>query len=47
MIVSWLDYRMMSTTQGIGVGYQILECGAFDAGEVSMTLSRPWDPCCE
>src|SRR5258708_22812042 len=39
MIVSRLDYRMTSATQGIGVGYQILECGAFDAGEVSMTLS--------
>jgi FkbM family methyltransferase len=39
MIVSRLDYRMMSPTGGIGVGYQILESGAFDAGEVSMALS--------
>jgi FkbM family methyltransferase len=39
MIVSRLDYRMTSATQGIGVGYEILESGAFDAGEVSMTLS--------
>ena len=39
MIVSRLDYRMASATQGLGVGYDILERGAFDAGEVSMTLS--------
>jgi FkbM family methyltransferase len=36
MIVSRLDYRMTSPTEGIGVGFQILEAGAFDAGEVSM-----------
>ncbi len=39
MIVSRLDYRMTSPTSGFGVGYQILECGAFDADEVAMTLS--------
>jgi FkbM family methyltransferase len=39
MIVSRLDYRMTSPTGGIGVGYQILESGAFDAGEVSVALS--------
>jgi FkbM family methyltransferase len=39
MIVSRLDYRMTSATQGIGVGYDILEYGAFDGREVSMTLS--------
>jgi FkbM family methyltransferase len=39
MIVSRLDYRMISPNQGIGVGFQILERGAFDAGEVSIALS--------
>ena len=39
MIVSRLDYRMVSPTQGFGVGFQILERGAFDAGEVSIALS--------
>jgi FkbM family methyltransferase len=39
MIVSRLDYRITSPTGGIGVGYQILESGAFDASEVSMVLS--------
>ena len=39
MIVSRLDYRMMSATGGIGVGYQILESGAFDASEVTLALS--------
>ena len=39
MIVSRLDYRITSPTGGIGVGYQILESGAFDASEVSMALS--------
>jgi FkbM family methyltransferase len=39
MIVSRLDYRMTSPHGGIGVGYQILETGAFDAGEVSMAVS--------
>jgi len=38
MIVSRLDYRMRSATGGIGVGFQILETGAFDAGEVSLAL---------
>ena len=39
MIVSRLDYRMTSPTSGFGVGYQLLECGAFDASEVSMAVS--------
>jgi FkbM family methyltransferase len=38
MIVSRLDYRM-TPKGGIGVGYQILETGAFDAGEVSIAMS--------
>src|SRR5215467_13753999 len=39
MIVSRLDYRMTSPTSGFGVGYQVLECGAFDPGEVSMATA--------
>jgi FkbM family methyltransferase len=39
MIVSRLDYRMTSATSGFGVGYQVLECGAFDPNEVSMAIS--------
>jgi FkbM family methyltransferase len=39
MIVSRLDYRMTSPTRGFGVGYQILECGAFDPNEVSLAVS--------
>ena len=39
MIVSRLDYRMTSPTTGFGVGYQLLELGAFDAAEVSMALT--------
>jgi len=38
MIVSRLDYRMVSSTSGFGVGLQILESGAFDPGEVSLAL---------
>jgi len=39
MIVSRLDYRMVSPTAGFGIGFQILESGAFDADEVSLALS--------
>jgi FkbM family methyltransferase len=39
MIVSRLDYRMLSPTSGIGDGFQLLECGAFDAPEVTLALS--------
>jgi FkbM family methyltransferase len=39
MIVSRLDYRMVPPSGGIGVGYQILETGAFEAAEVSMVLT--------
>lgn len=39
MIVSRLDYRMLSPTAGFGVGFQILESGAFDPSEVSLALS--------
>ena len=39
MIVSRLDYRMVSPTGGFGVGFQILESGAFDPNEVSLALS--------
>jgi len=38
MIVSRLDYQMKSAINGIGVGFQILETGSFDANEVSMVL---------
>jgi FkbM family methyltransferase len=39
MIVSRLDYRRIAPDSTIGVGYQILETGAFDAPEVTMVLS--------
>jgi FkbM family methyltransferase len=39
MIVSRLDYRMSSPSLGVGVGYQVLEFGAFDADEVTMALT--------
>jgi FkbM family methyltransferase len=39
MIVSRLDYCMTSQTSGFGVGYQVLERGAFDPSEVSMVVS--------
>jgi FkbM family methyltransferase len=39
MIVSRLDYCMVSPTSGFGVGYQVLERGAFDPSEVSMAVS--------
>jgi FkbM family methyltransferase len=39
MIVSRLDYCMTSPTSGFGVGYQVLERGAFDPSEVSMAVS--------
>lgn len=39
MIVSRLDYRMTSPISGFGVGYQVLECGAFDPSEVSLASS--------
>jgi len=38
MIVSRLDYQMKSANNGIGVGFQILETGSFDADEVSIVL---------
>jgi FkbM family methyltransferase len=38
MIVNRLDYRMIDATQGYGVGFQILETGTFDLGEVRMAL---------
>jgi len=39
MIVSRLDYRMLSPAAGFGIGFQILESGAFDSSEVSLALS--------
>jgi FkbM family methyltransferase len=38
MIVSRLDYCIESSGAGFGVGYQILEHGAYDAGEVSLAV---------
>lgn len=38
MIVNRLDYRMVDQTRGYGVGYQILENGCFDQGEVKLAL---------
>jgi len=39
MIVSRLDYHMVSKTSGFGVGFQILESGAFDSEEISLAVS--------
>jgi FkbM family methyltransferase len=36
MIVNRLDYRMMNATQGIGVGFQLLETASFDPAEVKL-----------
>ena len=38
MIVNRLDYRMTGPNQGIGVGHQIFETGAFDPVEVELAL---------
>jgi FkbM family methyltransferase len=38
MIVNRMDYRMIGADQGYGVGYQILEAGAFDPTEVKIAL---------
>jgi len=38
MIVNRFDYRMIDQTRGFGVGYQILETGSFDPGEVKLVL---------
>jgi FkbM family methyltransferase len=38
MIVNRLDYRMVDQTRGYGVGFQILENGCFDQGEVKLVL---------
>src|SRR5215467_399108 len=39
MIVSRLDYHMVSKTSGFGVGFQILGSGAFDSEEISLAVS--------
>jgi FkbM family methyltransferase len=39
MIVNRFDYRMVDERSGIGVGFQILEGGSFDAPEVDLALS--------
>ena len=39
MIVNRFDYRMVDERSGIGVGFQILEGGSFDAQEVDLALS--------
>jgi FkbM family methyltransferase len=38
MIVNRLDYRMVDNASGIGVGFQLLEKGAFDALEVELAV---------
>ena len=38
MIVNRMDYRMVNESAGYGVGFQILEAGAFDPSEVSLAL---------
>jgi FkbM family methyltransferase len=38
MIVNRLDYRMVSADSGFGVGFQILETGSFDLGEVKLAV---------
>ncbi|NPU10347.1 FkbM family methyltransferase [Bradyrhizobium sp. 83002] len=38
MIVNRLDYRMVDANRGYGVGYQILETGAFDPSEVQLAV---------
>ncbi|WP_257166732.1 FkbM family methyltransferase [Bradyrhizobium sp. SRS-191] len=38
MIVNRLDYRMVDANRGYGVGYQILQTGAFDPAEVSLAV---------
>jgi FkbM family methyltransferase len=38
MIVNRLDYRIIDANRGIGVGFQILEAGAFDPAEVKIAL---------
>ena len=38
MIVNRFDYRMTSPDTGYGVGYQILENAAYDAGEVALAV---------
>ena len=39
MIVNRFDYRMVDERSGIGVGFQILEGGSFDAQEVDLAMS--------
>jgi FkbM family methyltransferase len=39
MIVSRLDYKMVTATGGIGVGFQVLELGACEPDEISLVLS--------
>jgi FkbM family methyltransferase len=38
MIINRFDYRMSAPDAGIGVGYQLLEAGAFDPLEVELAL---------
>jgi len=38
MIVNRMDRHMVSADAGYGVGFQILEAGAFDPGEVNLAL---------
>jgi len=44
MIVSRLDYCMTSAVSGFGVGYQVLECGAFDATSLPGLVGELVDP---
>ena len=38
MIVNRLDYRMVDTERGYGVGFQILQTAAFDVAEVRLMV---------
>ena len=38
MIVNRLDYRMVDANRGYGVGYQMLETGAFDPAEIQLAV---------
>lgn len=38
MILNRFDYRMTGATSGIGVGFQVLEAGAFDPVEIELAL---------
>jgi len=39
MIINRFDYRMVNENQGYGVGFQILEDGAYNRNEIDLTLN--------